>query len=109
MLSNIDSVRDNSKDIFIKLSPDLSEENLIKSVEKIIKYGMDGIILTNTTLSRSSSLKSVSSNEHGGLSGFPLKSLSLNQISIAYKITNGKTITNSKTNIWMMIKGITPL
>ena len=90
LLSNIDSVRDNSKDIFIKLSPDLSEENLIKSVEKIIKYGMDGIILTNTTLSRSSSLKSVSSNEHGGLSGFPLKSLSLNQISIAYKITNGK-------------------
>ena len=90
LLSNIDSVRDSSKDIFIKLSPDLSEKNLIKSVEKIIKYGMDGIILTNTTLSRSSSLKSVSSNEHGGLSGLPLKSLSLNQISIAYKITDGK-------------------
>ena len=90
LLANIDSIRDRSKDIFIKLSPDLSEENLIKSVEKIIKYGMNGVILTNTTLSRPTSLKSGDCNEDGGLSGFPLKSLSLKQISIAYKITEGK-------------------
>ena len=61
--------------ILVKLSPDLSESELDEAIEAILRSGMDGIIVTNTTLGRdgvSSSLQ----GESGGLSGSPLKARS---------------------------------
>ena len=86
------------KKTFIKLSPDLSD----KELEDICKLSMhskivDGLILTNTTISRKNlQSKPVRDfwkiSEEGGLSGPPLKELSNKIIRKTYKLTKGKII-----------------
>src|SRR3990172_123988 len=58
--------------ILVKLAPDLSEAELDEAIEAILGTHMDGIIVTNTTLTREG-LKSRHQSESGGLSGSPLK------------------------------------
>ena len=50
---------------------------------------MDGVIISNTTLSRPQ-LASPSSNESGGLSGKPLRSLATQQLAKFFLLTQGK-------------------
>ncbi len=57
--------------VLVKIAPDLNEEELDDAVGVILDTGMDGIIATNTTLSRDG-LKSRHRGESGGLSGKPL-------------------------------------
>ena len=49
------------------------------------KYGVDGLIVTNTTISRPEGLKSSFQSENGGLSGKPLRELSTKCVSDMYK------------------------
>ena len=58
--------------ILVKLSPDLSDEELDDAIGAILDKGMDGIIATNTTLARDG-LRSKQKSEAGGLSGSPLR------------------------------------
>jgi len=58
--------------ILVKLAPDLGESELDDAIEAILRAGMDGIIVTNTTLARDG-LRSNLKGESGGLSGSPLK------------------------------------
>jgi dihydroorotate dehydrogenase len=62
--------------ILVKLAPDLSDEELDDSLDVIIGSGMDGVIVTNTTLNREG-LHSIHRAEVGGLSGKPLRERSL--------------------------------
>lgn len=64
------------KPIFLKLAPDLAEGDPQRIVRAAIDHHTDGIILTNTTLSRPP-LKSRYADEAGGLSGAPLKNKAL--------------------------------
>ena len=57
--------------VFLKIAPDLSEVGLDDIAEEVLANGIDGIIVSNTTLSRNG-LKSSSKGEAGGLSGAPL-------------------------------------
>lgn len=61
--------------ILVKIAPDLSDEELDDAVGVILDTGMDGIIATNTTLSREG-IRSPLRAESGGLSGRPLTALS---------------------------------
>ena len=54
------------------------------------EYKIDGLIVSNTTISRPNSLQNLSKSETGGLSGSPLKDLSTQAIFDMYKLTNGK-------------------
>ena len=58
--------------LLVKLAPDLSPEDLRESLTAAMDAGIDGIIATNTTLTRDG-LKSPQANETGGLSGAPLR------------------------------------
>jgi dihydroorotate dehydrogenase len=58
--------------VLVKISPDLSEEELDDAIGVILDKKMDGIIATNTTLAREG-LVSTLKGEAGGLSGNPLK------------------------------------
>jgi len=62
--------------IFLKVAPDLGEGEPDQIVRAAIHYGIDAIIVANTTVSRPG-LKSTQSGESGGLSGAPLKRLAL--------------------------------
>lgn len=62
--------------IALKIAPDLSDEELIQIAESLIKYNIDGVIATNTTLERNL-IKGFDHNQQaGGLSGRPLQSRS---------------------------------
>lgn len=59
------------KPILLKISPDLSKNNLSDIIDIVLSLKIDGIIATNTTIQRNS-LKSKNINESGGLSGKPI-------------------------------------
>jgi dihydroorotate dehydrogenase len=75
--------------ILVKLSPDLTESELEDAIEVIQIAGMDGVIATNTTLSRES-IRSPLSSESGGLSGAPLRQLSTSVVERIHYITGGR-------------------
>ena len=77
------------KPILLKISPDLSEQKISELLEVIKENKIDGIIATNTT-TNFPALKSVSSDETGGLSGEPLYDRSNDVISFISKKTNGE-------------------
>ncbi len=58
--------------IVVKIAPDQSEETTIEIAKTIKKVAMDGIICTNTTVSKNNLKKESHTNETGGLSGKPL-------------------------------------
>ncbi|KAF7489886.1 Dihydroorotate dehydrogenase (quinone) [Sarcoptes scabiei] len=69
------------KPLLVKFSPDLNNDQQL-----------DGLIISNTTISRPESLKSSSNllKEQGGLSGPPLKHISTEVIGKLFQLTDGK-------------------
>lgn len=63
---------DPSAPIFLKVAPDLNFGDIERVTEQARMYGMNAIIISNTTIERSESLKSRYKSEAGGLSGAPL-------------------------------------
>ncbi|CCG81947.1 Dihydroorotate dehydrogenase,mitochondrial [Taphrina deformans PYCC 5710] len=64
--------------ICVKIAPDLSEKEIKSIASAILDTKVDGCIISNTTISRPSSLTPVKTlTEQGGLSGPPLKPLTL--------------------------------
>ena len=61
----------NKKPILVKISPDLSYEAIDAIVDLLVQKNIDGVIATNTTITREG--LSESSKEAGGLSGTPIK------------------------------------
>ncbi len=65
--------------LFVKLSPDLSDDELDQALDAIISTSADGVIATNTTVQRED-LLFPDPNQEGGLSGKPLRDLSTSLI-----------------------------
>ncbi len=67
--------RNNSKEkrkpILLKIAPDLTDEQLLNIIEIVAVTEIDGVIATNTTISREG-ISSENKKEMGGLSGKPL-------------------------------------
>lgn len=78
------------KPLLIKISPDLDYEQKRDIALTSLAQGIDGIIISNTTLSRSNSLTDKNRNEIGGLSGKPLFIPSTLLIKEMYNLTGGK-------------------
>lgn len=68
------------KPIVVKIAPDLDNEEIDAVAELIPSYDIDGIIATNTTLSRTAVTGQAHADETGGLSGPPVHELSLKVI-----------------------------
>jgi len=75
--------------LLVKLGPDLSEAELDEAVGTILDSGMDGIIITNTSLGRES-LRSRYRGEAGGLSGAPLRVRSEAVLRRVVRVVNGR-------------------
>ena len=74
----------------LKISPDNTNSQLLFICKLLIKYKIDGVIATNTTLSRTEVSKSKKRNESGGLSGLPLRSRSLKTLKFLKLNLGGK-------------------
>lgn len=66
--------------IFVKLAPDLDHDALKFALDGAIDAGATGFVLTNTTITRPSSLRGGDKQQTGGLSGKPLAALSLQHL-----------------------------
>ncbi|OOY29060.1 dihydroorotate dehydrogenase (quinone) [Thioclava sp. L04-15] len=75
--------------VFLKIAPDLSHEELAEIAEVALESGIDGIIATNTTLSRDG-LTSPNPSDQGGLSGAPLFEKSTRVLAQLSKLTDGR-------------------
>jgi dihydroorotate dehydrogenase len=74
--------------VFLKLAPDLEAADIDDIARVAIEGGVDGLIVSNTTISRPA-LASRYAGEAGGLSGAPLKSLALNRLRDFRRATGG--------------------
>ncbi|RAP77977.1 quinone-dependent dihydroorotate dehydrogenase [Paenibacillus montanisoli] len=77
------------KPVLVKIAPDMTDEQLDYTVDTIVASGVNGIIATNTTISREG-LGHPNAKETGGLSGKPLKERSTEVIRDVYRRTGGK-------------------
>lgn len=75
--------------ILVKLAPDLSLSQLDDALDAILRSGMDGVILTNTTVTRPA-LRDPRAGEPGGLSGAPLRALSESALKHAVRVLDGR-------------------
>ncbi len=75
--------------VLVKLSPDIGAEKLETILQVLTEAEVDGLILSNTTTTRPTKLRSSRSNETGGLSGPPLASLSIKLLRLVREMTNG--------------------
>ena len=82
LLARVIEVRDRAaertgrKALLLKISPDLSLAELDELIAIVRKRGADGLIVSNTTVTRPALLRDAAAREAGGLSGRPLFSLS---------------------------------
>lgn len=83
-----DTTDTSGKPILVKISPDLSDEQIIAVADTAIAQGCAGIVATNTTTSRPADGKFM--KKTGGLSGVPLRNRSTEVIHILYAHTQGE-------------------
>ena len=74
-----------TRPVFVKLAPDMERAQFIAALDQLAKEDIQGVILTNTTITRPESLISKSKAETGGLSGQPLFALASQSLSDAHK------------------------
>lgn len=70
-LQDRNNAKKKRKPILLKIAPDLTDEQLLDIIEIVETTQIDGVIATNTTISRQG-LASENKKEMGGLSGKPL-------------------------------------
>ncbi len=74
--------------VWVKLSPDLNDEHLAAAVRISINLGVQGIVATNTTVTRPT--EASQEYDSGGLSGAPLFELARSRIQIALEAAQGR-------------------
>ncbi len=82
--------QDYHRPLLLKLSSDLTEAEQEEVAKVVMKAGIDGLILTNTTCERPAGLDEKFSRETGGLSGQPLAAKSTDMIRNFAQLTGGK-------------------
>ncbi|MEM7270704.1 MAG: dihydroorotate dehydrogenase (quinone) [Pseudomonadota bacterium] len=74
--------------LLVKIAPDLTDGEIDEIAAVALETGIDGIVATNTTLTRDG-LRSPYALEAGGLSGAPLKAKSLSVLKRLRRATKG--------------------
>jgi len=90
LLTRIKAARPAGRPVFLKIAPDLSGEDIGRIVEASLLHGLDGLIVSNTTLDRPDTLKSAHAGEAGGLSGAPLRARATSALAAAVEASAGR-------------------
>jgi dihydroorotate dehydrogenase len=78
--------------LLVKIAPDLGTAGLEALVETCVAEGVQGLIVSNTTISRPPGLRSPLTREAGGLSGGPLFRLSTSVLARAFRLAKGRLV-----------------
>jgi dihydroorotate dehydrogenase len=83
LLRNLDDARKRLSDrtgirkpVFLKIAPDLDQDDIHLIADLLVEFGMDAVIATNTTIARDAVQGIEHGEEAGGLSGAPVRAVS---------------------------------
>jgi len=76
--------------LLVKLAPDVADEDLPEIARVVLSGGADGIIVSNSTLSRAGLRDAVFATQGGGMSGRPLFPRATRMLARVYRLTEGK-------------------
>ena len=76
--------------IVVKVSPDISDEEIDKVSQVLLSNNVKGIVVSNTSDSTRESLTNIQKHQKGGLSGKPIRTKSTILINKFYKLLKGK-------------------
>lgn len=76
--------------LLLKIAPDLTDEDKADIAQVALAGGLDGLVVTNTTIARPDGLVSPQRTEPGGLSGPPLFQPSTAVLRDMYRLTEGR-------------------
>jgi dihydroorotate dehydrogenase len=81
-----------NRPIFLKVAPDLADGDVFRIVEAAKRFGLNGLIVGNTTLARPIDLEGRYRDEIGGLSGAPLMAPSTRLLRLFHEAAGGRLI-----------------
>ncbi|MBK8609971.1 MAG: quinone-dependent dihydroorotate dehydrogenase [Chitinophagaceae bacterium] len=96
ILTNLQSLNTkllNPKPILLKIAPDLTQEQIDDVIELAFEIKLDGLVASNTTISRDQLLtpdSRLTTIGAGGLSGLPVKARSTEMVQYIHQKTNGQ-------------------
>ncbi len=76
--------------LLLKIAPDLTEDDQRDIADMALTQGLDGLIISNTTIARPALSTADTAREAGGLSGAPLFAPSTALLGRMYRLTEGK-------------------
>ena len=76
--------------LLVKLAPDIADADLPEIVRIVEAHGVDGIVVSNTTLARDGLSDESFAAQSGGLSGRPLFTRSTRMLAKIYRLTEGE-------------------
>jgi dihydroorotate dehydrogenase len=79
-----------AKPILLKIAPDLNDSQARDIVEAALATGIEGLIISNTTVARPSSLRGAAHDQAGGLSGAPLFEASTQLLARVRAMSDGR-------------------
>jgi dihydroorotate dehydrogenase len=80
-----------TKPVFLKIAPDLADQDVLECVALARELGLAGLILANTTVSREG-IEHRNAAEAGGLSGYPLKARAVELLKLVRPHAAGLTL-----------------
>ncbi len=80
----------NRPPLLLKIAPDLTQADKQDIAEVALSSGLDGLIVSNTTIARPAGLQGRAKGETGGLSGRPLFAPSTAVLADMYRLTGGR-------------------
>ncbi|RFD20788.1 quinone-dependent dihydroorotate dehydrogenase [Komagataeibacter melaceti] len=90
ILDAINTAHPERPPLLVKLSPDIAPDDVPSVVEAAIAGGVQGLIVSNTTISRPAGLRSPYATEKGGLSGRPLRTLAQEMLARVARVVDGR-------------------
>lgn len=78
------------KPVLFKIAPDLTPEQVSYIAHTALDKKLDGVVISNTTISRPPELEGAAREQQGGLSGRPLFRPSTSMLRRFYRLTEGK-------------------
>lgn len=92
-LQTLNAKHQTPKPLLLKIAPDLNQEQLDEVIDLASEIKLDGLVATNTTVSRellATSHEQIEKIGAGGLSGKPLKERATEMVKYIHKKTNGQ-------------------
>ncbi len=92
-LQTINRAKRKPKPLLLKIAPDLTMAQLDEIISLATEIELDGLVATNTTISREglqTDQQQVNDIGAGGLSGAPLKNRSTQMVQYIHNVTNGR-------------------